>query len=374
MMIPERYPPSGVELPEALQHLLVAHSLAARADNLLCPDEHLRLDDALERAFGADPIPGSVRDAPLLQLERTPVVEVVPDVLLIGEDAVGGATVPLGAGGCPDASPVEFIRDLALALLVHHELPVHPPHGLDLFVGPRYQDHAVGMKALVFAGSEDSETPAGLVDPHPSEAVACDTSLAVPEEDEPALAREHLGGKLAAVFGSHDALDALDEGRDGTRVVRELLGAVFNVDAVASALLFEVGGLVGVLKAPPSADVVDQSGHEVRAPGRHIVDELLHTRSARDLEPAFSRIDVGPNHVHVVRFGVALDLSELVLGRVLLVLGRHANVRRDGHAVASVVRRLGAGVGRDGLSIWRRTHFERSGLGSARRGSRITWP
>ena len=76
-------------------------------------------------------------------------------------------------------------------------------------------------------------------------------------------------------------------------------------------------------------------------------------------------IDEGPRATdRVVRFGVAFDLRELVLGRVLLVLGRHANVRRDGHPVASIIRRLGIGGGRNEPARWPRAHLASSEPGT----------
>ena len=204
----------------------------------------------------------------------------------------------------------------------------------------------------------------GLIDPHPAKAVTGHAALAKAECDEPALAREHLGGQLAAVLRGHDPLDALDDGGDRAPVVAELLGAVLELDAFAHALLFEVRGLVRVLKSSPSADVVDQDGLELGMPVRHIGDELLHAGAPDDLEAALSGVDVGLNNFHAVRIGIALDRDELVLGRILLVLGGHAHVGRHGRETTRIIHGLGVGGGR-----WRSlavllTHGCSSDLGS----------
>jgi hypothetical protein len=87
--------------------------------------------------------------------------------------------------------------------------------------------------------------------------------LPEPQLDQPALAGEHLGRQLPAVFACHGALDAFDDGRHRRAVVLELLGAVGDLDAGAAADVLVVRALVGILKSPPAADVVDQDDLEV---------------------------------------------------------------------------------------------------------------
>ena len=85
---------------------------------------------------------------------------------------------------------------------------------------------------------------------------------------------------------------------------------------------------VGVLEPAPAADVVDQDCLEVGDTGLDVVDQLPERVTPLDPETALARVRVGAHDLEVARFGVALDRHLLVLGRVLLMLGGHADVLR----------------------------------------------
>ena len=198
--------------------------------------------------------------------------------------------------------------------------------GGDLVRRPRDQDHPVGLQALPLAGAKQAQRLPVRVDPHPPEPVAGDAALPVAELDQPALAGEHLDRQLARVLAGHRPLDPLDDGRDRRAVVGELLGAVVHGDAGALADVLVVGALVGVLEPPPAADVVDQHHLEVGAPALDVGDQPLQLVAALQPQPALALVGIGANDQQAVPLGVLADLFRLVLGRVLLMVGRHPHV------------------------------------------------
>jgi hypothetical protein len=98
--------------------------------------------------------------------------------------------------------------------------------------------------------------------------------------DQSALACEHFRGKFAAVLACHRALDAFHDRGDRTSVVLELLRAVLNGDAGALTDVFVVGTFIGILKASPAADVINQYGIEISGAGLDIADELFQRISS----------------------------------------------------------------------------------------------
>src|SRR6202020_1269756 len=96
-----------------------------------------------------------------------------------------------------------------------------------------------------------------------AEAVPGRSTLAEAQFDQLALALEDLRRQLAAVFPAHRPLDALHDRRDGAAVILELLGAVLHDDSGPLADVLVVRALVGILKAPPTADVVGEDDPEV---------------------------------------------------------------------------------------------------------------
>jgi hypothetical protein len=190
------------------------------------------------------------------------------------------------------------------------------------------QDHAVGLQALVLAARELALHRTGLVDQHAAQAVARWPALPEAQFDQAALAGEHLGRQLPAVFARHRALDALDDGGHRRAVVLELLGAVGDLNPGAAADVLVVRAFVGVLESAPAADVVDEDDLEIGLARLHVGDQLLERLPAVDAQPALALVGVGADDLDVAPGGVLADLVALVLRRVLLVLGGHAHVLR----------------------------------------------
>ena len=86
-----------------------------------------------------------------LELERRAVVDVVPDVLLVGQDLVNRAARPERAGIRPDALAVQDRRDDALGNAFLQNQPVDPEHHGDLFRWAGNQHNTVGLDALLLA-------------------------------------------------------------------------------------------------------------------------------------------------------------------------------------------------------------------------------
>ena len=311
---------------ETVEHLLVGEPPIAFADHPLRCEERLRLDDPFEGFVGAHPLLGRVDLALLLQLERAAVVDVVTDVLFVRQHLMDGAAGPGPAEVGRDATFVEKGRDLALDLALVDELPIHPTHRLELVGGSGDQDHPVCLQALVFPLGEDPLGCAALVDAHAAQSEACHAALAVSVLDEPALAGEHLGRQLAAVLGGHCALYTLHDGRYGRPVVDELLGAVVHLDVGAAAGELVGRALVGVLKPSPPAHVINKDGSEISLAPPDVVQQLPEPVPVVQMQAALGVIGIGAHNLQIVLGGVAADDRDLVLGRVLLVFRRHADI------------------------------------------------
>ena len=75
-------------------------------------------------------------------------------------------------------------------------------------------------------------------------------------------------------------------------VVFELLGAVVDGYPGARADVLEVRGLVGVLEAAPTADVIDEDFREIGAPAFHVVNQAAQRVAAIQLQAAFTFVGV----------------------------------------------------------------------------------
>ena len=114
-------------------------------------------------------------------------------------------------------------------------------------------------------------------------------------------------------------------------VVLELLGAVVDGDAGALADVLVIGALVGILEAAPAADVVDEDGREVGPAGLNVIDQALERSRPVERQTALARVGVGADDLDAAPRRILADDVGLVLGRVLLVLGRHPDVLGRAH-------------------------------------------
>ena len=105
-----------------------------------------------------------------------------------------------------------------------------------------------------------------------------------------------------------------------------MLRAILDGDAGTPADIFVIGALVGVLKAPPTADVIDEHQGEIGAPGLHVFDELPERVAPLYLEATFPGVGIGPDDLYSAGLSILLDRFGLVFGRVFLMVRRHADV------------------------------------------------
>ena len=268
--------------------------------------EERRLDDGCERAAGPDPHVGRVRDALLLQLEGDPVVDVVADVFLVGQNLVDGAARP----GPPEIGQRCLVRSATAAISRSDRPSSTNSRYIRRTVsissgGPGHQDDPVGLQALLLAARELALRLPLLVDQLPPQAEAGRAALPEAELDQPALPCEDLGRQLAAVLAGHRPLDALDDRGAQAAVVLELLGAVVDRDAGSLADVLVVGALVGVLEAAPAADVVDEDRAEIGAAGSGRRRSAASARRGRRAAGRSSRVGVGPHDLEAALRGVS---------------------------------------------------------------------
>lgn len=231
-----------------------------------------------------------------------------------------------GVGG--EALAIQDRRDLALCSSLHDEHPVEPAHDLHLLRRSWPQDHAVGLEALLFAATELALWRALLVEQLPTEPVAGGTALAIAQADQAALAGKHLDGQLATVLARHRAFDALDDRRADAAVVLKLLRTVVDTDARLSADELIVGALIRVLEPTPAADVIDQDRAELGGAASHVGEQLLQGLPSVQGQPAPPRVLVGLDDLESAARRVLGDGFGLVLGRIPLMLRRHAHILR----------------------------------------------
>ena len=86
--------------------------------------------------------------------------------------------------------------------------------------------------------------------------------------------------------------------------------------------------LVGVLEPAPTTDVIDEDRAEIRGTALNVGDQLLERVASLELQPAATVVGKGANNLEAVPIGLLSDGVGLVLGGVLLVLGRHPHVLR----------------------------------------------
>src|SRR5580704_14399751 len=162
---------------------------------------------------------------------------------------------------------------------------------------------------------------AGLIYQLPAEAVARRTALAETEPDKALLSGEHLGRELAAVLAGHRALNAFDDGGERVSIVLELLDAIMDFNAGATADVFVVGALVRILKPAPAADVINEDDREIRAPRQDVIDQLLERVAPLDTEAALALVRISADDRHAPRGRVGVNRVGLISRRILLVVG-----------------------------------------------------
>jgi hypothetical protein len=170
------------------------------------------LDKRLECRVVPHPHTGWI-DHPLhLQLGRRSVIDIVADVLLVGENLVDGAARPRSAEIRADAFRIQSRGDLAFGPPLHDKHAVQATRDLHFLRGPRPQHDSVRLKTLLLAPIDDRFRLAMFIDQLAAQPISNWAALTEAKTYQPALSREDLGGKFPAIFARDRTLHALDDG------------------------------------------------------------------------------------------------------------------------------------------------------------------
>ena len=153
---------------ELLKHLLIREFPAPFDDDPLSGEEERRFHNPLERALGSDPVLRRISDVLLLQLEGRAVINIVANILLVGEHLMNCAPTPRAVEIGADSFRVERICNLGFRKPLPHKGVINPPHIGDLFLRTTNEYDPVCLEALLFAYLEHPFVLTGLVDQHPA--------------------------------------------------------------------------------------------------------------------------------------------------------------------------------------------------------------
>ena len=87
-----------------------------------------------------------------------------------------------------------------------------------------------------------------------------------------------------------------------------------------------ISTLVCILKPPPTAHVINKDAREIAASLLNVGNHLAERIAALNVQAALALVGVDFDDVHRAPLGILLDHIHLVVGGVLLVLGRHSHV------------------------------------------------
>src|SRR5581483_7627255 len=286
---------------QKLQHLRIIKAPGSLLDDMPRPLEQVTRHDPGERAVAAYPLIRRVPGPPLLQLEGDAVVDVIADVLLVGQHLMHGSPGPEPSEVGEDAIAVQGIGYGPLVGVRFDKGTVYALHDLQFCWRAGHQDDPVSLDALV---------------------------LAEFQPDKAALPDEHLRGQLTTVFARHRPLDTFYDGRDRGAVVVELLGAINDADSGLGTEVFVMRALVGVLEPSPAADVIDEYGLIFSTAALDVLDQAAQGIASAYVETALPLVGVGAHDRHAMCLGIASDDGGLVFGGIALVIGGHADVLR----------------------------------------------
>src|SRR5712664_3426070 len=113
-----------------------------------------------------------------------------------------------------------------------------------------------------------------LIHQHPLQSIGNWTAKLKAQARKSARPGVNLCREFATVLSGHHSLDVLDDARNHAAVIVELLCAIRHLDASLFADELVVRALIDVLKAPPTAYVVDEDGLEIGLVRANIVKKL----------------------------------------------------------------------------------------------------
>ncbi|MNE29850.1 hypothetical protein D3C80_1233450 [compost metagenome] len=145
------------------EQLLVGKTPAPILDDPLSGVEKIRIDDGFEGPVLAHPHVRRVDHTFGLQFEGPPIIDVVTDILLIGQNLVDRGACPRSTKIRRDAFGVQQGGDLAFGPSLQHEEPVKAANDLNLRWRPWCQNYAIRLQALLFAARQLAFGPTALI-------------------------------------------------------------------------------------------------------------------------------------------------------------------------------------------------------------------
>ena len=119
----------------------------------------------------ANPQVRRVFDVLLFQFAGGSMIDVVPNVLFVGQDLVDCPSGPRTLEISQNSAVIQKLGDFNFALPVLHEGFVHPADNLDLFFWTRYENDPVSLDALVLTHFQQPLLLARMINEHATEAV-----------------------------------------------------------------------------------------------------------------------------------------------------------------------------------------------------------
>ncbi len=99
-----------------------------------------------------------------------------------------------------------------------------------------------------------------------------------------------------------------------------------HLDTGPTATQFATRRFVGILEPAPAAYVIDQQGFEIGSAAFDIVQQALKSETPAEIESAFAFIGISLHNLISAPLSITSDRFRLIVGRILLMLGRHAHI------------------------------------------------
>jgi putative SOS response-associated peptidase YedK len=139
------------------------------------------------------------------------------------------------------------------------------------------------------------------------------------------------------ILTRHNPLHVFQNGRYEAAVILELLGTVQNPYSCLLAQELIIGGLIGILKAPPATNVVNEYECEVGLTVPHILNQPLQFFPTIYPNAAATVVGIGADDGNIAMRRIGSDRGGLIFDGILLVIGGHAHILRGPEALGGVM-------------------------------------
>src|SRR5262245_12342767 len=107
------------------------------------------LDNAFERSICSNPFFLWVSHMLEFQFERSAMINIVSNVLLIGEHLMDSASIPCATKVSEHAPTIQRFGDFSFALPIIDKCLINPLDYFDLLIRPGNQNHTIRLKTFV---------------------------------------------------------------------------------------------------------------------------------------------------------------------------------------------------------------------------------